>query len=686
MKTAVIILNLLLAAAALSATDSNSLIGVSTKSIELQGATTSKTFKIWNKGTGKMSYTLSVADGVHYFAVAPTSGDSNGPSYANVHTVTADYNVIPHGKTVTGKITISDGKSTRYIDLSATETVASHVRSVKIEHGIDCNEQDSNDPNNGPDYIFLIKIITDNSAAAVAFTPPDGDPCEPYTITKTAYTKNENIETWYSEKAGEHSWTYQARFSDFNGLTAYWNGKYIVRIIYTDSAKAETEVGFSIPDRPGAIPQPTQEPNMTSPSKDGNAVSPVRFGWEKCSDSNVGLIRVGYKKPDDANWIEQEYGKSATKTGLFDMDYGEWTTELVFGRWYQAKNSDDIDINVGKYIKSYSSFMVTNAFGTFDELNGHPLQLEDCNGHIVTFTLTGGGEGAVDNNCNFNSIILRGTTEKSVLSITTAGGAKTSIGSIDANGPIKAIIGRNVDLKGDITIDGCAAMIVMGNVPGSSNITIGSPALPKTACAMKFGEVNNLSLTSGTPIKELRATEWKSGSLNAPWILNLVIDGNATGGIAGDFNADITLSGEGSPKNMALKKVKIAGGFGETTWDINGDCGTIEIAGELGETTWNIDGNCGAIKIAGKLDETIWNIAGNCGAIEIAGELGETTWNIGGNCTAIKAASSSQNFDANITGGIGTLTAVGNKKTGTPSVLSGAWSFKSVKTIAAAEI
>ena len=103
---------------------------------------------------------------------------------------------------------------------------------------------------------------------------------------------------------------------------------------------------------------------MTSPPKDGNAVSPVRFIWKKCSDSNVGVILFGYKRPDDANWIEHGYAKSTTKTGLFNLDYGEWLSELTFGRWYQAKNSDGIDINVGKYIKSYSSFMVTNTFGS----------------------------------------------------------------------------------------------------------------------------------------------------------------------------------------------------------------------------------------------------------------------------------------------------------------------------------
>ncbi len=663
MKTAVIIFGFLLATATLSAAASSSpSIGKSTGSIVLEGATASKTFKIWNKGSGTLSYTVSVVTGGHYFSVSPTSGDSNNSSDARVHTVTANYNTIPHGETVTGQIKISDSTSTQYIDLSATETVASHVRSVEIEHGINYNEQNANDPN----YVFRINIVTDNNVAEVAFVPPDGDPCDPCTIPDNNYTETEQVETWHSKKGSEQSWTYQEWFSEFGDLTAYWDGKYTVKVTYEDSNEAETEVAFSIPLRPGAIPQPTQEPNMTSPPKDGNTVSPVRFAWEKRSDSNVGLILVGYKRPDDANWIEHEYGKSTTKTGLFNLDYGEWLSEICFGRWYQAQNSDGIGINVGKYVKSYSSFIVTNRFGTFSELKNHPLQLEDCNGNIVTFTLAGGGEGNVIDDCNFNSIVLSGTTEKSVLSITTIGRAKTSIGDINVNGPIKTINARNVNLEGNILINGSCSMIALNNISGSSDINIGSSSSSKTACAMKFGEVNNLTLTSGTPIKTLQATAWKSGEVNAPWISSLAIDGNAAGGIAGDFGADVNLSGSGSPKGVSLNKAKIAGGLGETIWNITGNCGTIGIAGGLGETIWNIAGNCGTIKIAGMSGGAIWNIDGSCGTIAIA--------------------ESNAAFKVDVAGNIGTLKAVGNKKTNLPSVLSGTWSFESVKTIGAAKI
>jgi hypothetical protein len=644
MKTTAVIFSLFLTTSALAAAAvSNPSIGLNTKNLTFDGITTSKTFKVWNKGTGKLIYRVAITDGNNYFSVSPTSGDSNDESQTRTHTVNVNYNAIPHNSTVAGRIRIYDTNSSQYIALLATETVASHVRSVSIEHGIDCNQLDCNEPN----YIFRINILTDGAAKSVGFVTPDGDPCDPYTITDASYTKNEDIETWHSISSSVHSWTYQATFPEYNDLTTYWDGKYTIRITYSDSSRAETEVGFSNPQMAGAIPQPTQEPNMTNPPDDGNTVSPVQFAWDKCLDVNVGVIRVGYKRPSDINWIEHDYGKSITKTGPFDLDYGVWLSEMLFGRWYETTNDDRIAITLGKYIKNYGSFMVTDQFGTFDQFQNHALQLEDCSGNMVTFTLTGGGEGVVDNNCDFNNIILTGTTEKSVFTISTAGGAKTYVGNIHVAGPIKSIIARSVDLKGDITIDGSISMINFADVPRSSDISIGAPVLPMTGCTLKFGEINDLTLSSSTPVKSLTAVEWLRGTLDTSWISTLAITGNKAAAADGDFDANIILSGTDSPKNMTFKSAKIAGAVGgATTWNITGSCGTIQIAGQLGESQWNIDGNC----------------------------------------VTIKAADVAENFNANITGGIGTLAALGNKKTGISAVLSGAWSVESLKTITAAEM
>ncbi|MGB7581658.1 MAG: hypothetical protein WBL85_04330, partial [Sedimentisphaerales bacterium] len=361
-------------------------------------------------------------------------------------------------------------------------------------------------------------------------------------------------------------------------------------------------------------------------------VSPLQFAWTKCSDSNVNSIRLGFDNPSDSNLTEQDYRENTVEANALNLNPGTWFAELDFGRWYQVQNDNDIAIEVGKASRRHTAFDITTGFGTLGGLKNHQLQAPDCNNNMVTFSLTGGGSAVVESDsnvqgdCSFANIILSGTTEKSVLTITPEPNAKTSVGNIEADGPIKAINAGNVDLTGDITINGSCAMITLNDISGSSNINIGSSLSTKAACSLKLGRINNLALTSGTPIKTLQATEWKSGSLSAPWISSLAIDGNAVSGIAGDFGADVNLSGAGSPKGVSLNKANIAGQLGDSNWNIVGNCGTIE------------------------------------------------------------TASSSQGFDANITGNIGTLKAIGNKPMSIDATLSGSWQVKSANTITAGQL
>ena len=476
----------------------------------------------------------------------------------------------------------------------------------------------------GETYDFRFTIETDSTVAEVNFTTPDG-----LTYPGSNHSAPNHIGTTRNTQNGITYWQYQEWFYEANGLDNYPDGKYTVNITYTDNNSDATAVNFGIPNRAGSIAKPTQRPEIVYPLDTEGVTSSLQFAWEKCSDSNVNSIRLGFSNPSDTNLTEQDYGENTVKTNALNLDPGRWFGELSFGRWYQAQNDDDITVEVGKTSRRHIAFDITKEFGTLGGLKNHQLYAPDCAGKMVTFSLTGGGSGVVESDsnvqgdCSFAKVILSGTTDKSVLTITPEPGAKTSIVNIEAAGPIKTINARNVDLTGDILINGTAAMIILNDVSGSSNIKIGSSSSP---CALKFGRVNNLTLTSGTPIKELRATEWKSGSLNAPWISNLTIDGNAAGGIAGDFGADVNLSGTGRPKGISLKKAKIAGQLGDSNWIVVGDCGTIE------------------------------------------------------------TASSSQDLDANIMGNIGTLKAVGNKKMNINATLSGIWQVKSANTITAGQL
>ena len=696
-KTAAVILSIIIASSAMGLTG-DPLIGKNTGQIIFDNKDgTSKTFRVWNKGTGTLNYTVSVVEGSTYFKVSPTTGQSGGMMDDRTHTVTADFNVIPHAATVTGRIQItctSAHNSPQYIDLSAHDAISRHIQLISIEQGIDyvpgasdenaiagncdglglagdfdcdgfvdfsdfaflaeqwqqtgsdmradispaykdgsvdINDLDTlctnwlKDGRIGETYDFSFIIVTDNTVAGVNFTTPNG-----FTYPDSNADPSRHIEANRNKNNGVTEWKFQEWFYEANGLDNYPDGKYTVKVTYADHNSDETIAGFGIPKQPGSIAQPTQRPQFVSPPNSDSIVSPLTFSWDKCTDSNVNSIRLSYWNSHDTNTTDKDYGKDAVKADSSKLIPGRSFAELSFGRWYNAQNDNDVTIEVGKTSRSHIAFDITKGFGTFGELKNHKLQITDCQGKLVTFTLTGGGSATVEGDpniqgdCSFAKIILSGTTDKSVLTIMPQPGAKTSIVNIEADGPIKMINASSVNLTGDININGTAAGIILNDISGTSNITIGSSASPK-ACALKFGRINNLTLTSGTPIS-IRATDWKTGSLNAPWISSLAIDGNAASNIAGDFGADVNLSGTDRPKGISLNKTKIAGAIGDSKWNIVGNCGTIG------------------------------------------------------------AASSSQNFDANITGNIGTLKAVGNKKMSMVATLSGTWQVVSVKTIKATDI
>lgn len=478
----------------------------------------------------------------------------------------------------------------------------------------------------GETYDFHFIAMTDTTIGNLNFITPDG-----VTYQDSNADASRHIAANSTTQNETTYWEYQEWFYDANGLDYYYpDGKYTVKVTYTDGNTDETIVNFGIPNQPGSIAQPTQRPEIKYPLDTEGVSSPAQFTWTSCTDSNADSIRLNINNPSDTNLIEKTYREHTTKADAMVLEPNTWFGELDFGRWYQVQNDNDITIEVGKTSRRHTWFDITTEFGTFGGLKNHQMQVADCNGNMVTFSLTGGGSGTVEGDpniqgdCSFANVVLSGTTNNSVLTITPEAGAKTSVVNIQASGPIKTINARNVNLTGNILIDGGAAMITLNDISGNSSINIGSSSSSKAGCALKFGRVNKMALTSGTPIQALQATEWKSGSVNAPWISSLAIDGNAAAGIAGNFGADVNLTS--SSNGVSLNNAKIAGQLGSSTWTTAGNCGTIE------------------------------------------------------------AASSSQNLDANIMGSIGTLRAVGNKKMNIDATLSGTWQVTSVNTIKATDI
>jgi hypothetical protein len=182
-------------------------------------------------------------------------------------------------------------------------------------------------------------------------------------------------------------------------------------------------------------------------------------------------------------------------------------------------------------------------FGSFDVKKNAKLTIKDCNNNDVIFSLIGGGYGEVNTpSCAFSSITLYDTTDKSVLTISTKGKAETSVGSIIVNGPLKAIVAKTTNLRGDIDVDGSLGTLILNDVADDHTITIGSPVIPnpKAATTFTFDRVSDLAIDSGMPIKSITATEWLVGSIEAPSIGSITTKGDKKRSITGNLDVDVT--------------------------------------------------------------------------------------------------------------------------------------------------
>jgi len=197
-------------------------------------------------------------------------------------------------------------------------------------------------------------------------------------------------------------------------------------------------------------------------------------------------------------------------------------------------------------------------------------------------------------NLSLRQISLSDTTTRSSLSIRTRGGdRRATLGDIFASGPVGTIYAPAVDLEGDVLIEGTLRRLALGNVVGDQGtIVIGAAATTGDTARLSFGRVADLAVNSQTPIRSLVALEWLDAGadddvITAPWIGTLRIKGNRRAGLAGQFDADLSLTGEGAPRGRALSSAVVAGPVtGE--WTISGDVGTVR-AGDA--TGWSLDVN-----------------------------------------------------------------------------------------------
>ena len=215
-----------------------------------------------------------------------------------------------------------------------------------------------------------------------------------------------------------------------------------------------------------------------------------------------------------------------------------------------------------------------------------------------------------------------GRTLYSLDTLLVAGNLFNASGQSTIYASVKQIKAKTTGESLDIKINGLVKVLhVTGNMDGTFSAsafgsikTNGELSADITATQFdgnKERSINTLKAVtaSDATIDALRGIglisigQWDGGSIKAGWISNLSVHGR-TNVADGRFNADLELTGAGSPK-YALTNASIAGaitgddgidnsGEGDAadkniTWDITGDVRTINIRGDV--SNWKLDVN-----------------------------------------------------------------------------------------------
>ena len=234
-----------------------------------------------------------------------------------------------------------------------------HVFEVEIALGADYEDPD--DPNDTV-HEFELMVVTDGGVQRLEFVTPSGSLFEiPNLPQHEQPVPGGWLETaWeYDDEAGVYEWSYEMKLDDPNGLADFGDGNYEIVTYYEDGTQEQTNTWFGLPGTNNPIPQPVQEPVMTSLSDGDVLTSPVAITWKIPTDPAINQVLVALTRQDAPEWLEFELGKDATGIGeLLFLSESPWSADLVFAASYSYKNADKVQIECIKYTESGYTFTV----------------------------------------------------------------------------------------------------------------------------------------------------------------------------------------------------------------------------------------------------------------------------------------------------------------------------------------
>lgn len=323
---------------------------------------------------------------------------------------------------------------------------------------------------------------------------------------------------------------------------------------------------------------------------------------------------------------------------------------------------------------------------------GQSYHYTDADGDYVTVTLTGRGtlelilpEGGVGNAIAMN---MTGTDERSSLSISVRqsgrGDGETTVGTFKVGtfcdpASLRSITGTRVSLaqNGEVLVTGWIGSVALQDAPSRLHVAIGGSA---DAAPLRFqiGRVADASITSDTPILLFKAIDWRDtdsvkDQIKAPWAGTVRIAGDRRDGVAGDFQANVTLTG-GDNRGVSLNQLIVVGAISGSAISYQRAAGSLErgwinaisaaqwetgsiAANRLGSlriTGGDFGANItlnglnvparvkalGSVRIAGDLVNNLWKVEGDVGQVRVGGTADHSTIRAAGGIAGVRLGAS----------------------------------------------
>jgi subtilisin family serine protease len=339
-----------------------------------------------------------------------------------------------------------------------------------------------------------------------------------------------------------------------------------------------------------------------------------------------------------------------------------------------------------------STSQIAWKFGDLGDGKKTTLKLEDSDGSLVQFSLTGNGVGEVIENADGSwSVYITGTNNATKVAISGKGGdgrvelQDLIIGDTnDANDKtvIGQLAGKNVDINGgEFIVTGTIQKLVLGDITDAT-MTFGDSFSRGTDVTLE--QLSDVTINAETGFSKFTIVDWTDNDstadeFNAFWVNKLTAKGSKKLNINGDFETDMTLSGTGAG-SYAIDTMVVKGAMDGRSIDITGNVKLMKID-SAEDTDINVTGDIEKLILGhmlnGSLTANSIDKLSTSGASNIPGSTGDFTadMTINGSKSAsyslktVSIKGDLSDADWEVAGKIGSLVAKGDTDSFTLSVV-----------------